>query len=382
MLVLISICIGGSSALFLKSLEYAEILRTKYSFIVFALPFAGLGIVYLYQRLGSKVERGTNQILKILKGEKEKIPLSMGVSIFFTTIATHIFGGSAGREGTALQMGASFSSYFQRWLGEDKEITDVLILAGIAGGFSAVFGTPVAAIIFTFEMTLIGFSVIEAILPCIIVSFLSNYCCLLFDVHHTSFQIVSFPIYNFKNIAITALCSIAFGWVAFYFVKTQEIFKKWGRVLFKSDYVLIFVGGVLIASSFYFIPLLTQFSGLGLDSISKAFEDTSDTFEWLLKLLYTTFTLAIGFKGGEVTPLFFIGATLGNAMTQICEFSPSFLAGMGMVAVFASATNTPLASTILALELFGYEGIFFYAFSCFLATYLRPQCSIYSEQLR
>jgi H+/Cl- antiporter ClcA len=318
----------------------------------------------------------------------------MAPLIFFTTVFTHLFGGSAGREGTALQIGGCIASYFSRILKLTSSDNKVLLIAGIAAGFGAVFGTPVAGAVFALEVVSVGIIKHAGLLPCLFAAYLADLVCTLCGISHTQYQVgyvephSSFSV-SFDIILLTkvVLSSILFGLVAMLFVKFSEIIKKMSNNFTRNKLLIPIIGGGLVVAISYFLGTsdylglgVSSYKGGGVSIVSAFKEDGVEAFSWFWKLLLTAITLNMGFKGGEVTPLFFIGATLGNTMAVLLGCPIDLLAGLGFIAVFAAATNTPLASIILGVELFGSENILYYAISCVVAYYFSGDNTIYQAQ--
>ncbi len=391
----VAIITGLLVAFFLWMLDYATELRWNNSWLIYLLPLSGIIITGLYQSYGKGTEAGNNLIINEVHESTEKgVPLRMTPIIIFTTVFTHLFGGSAGREGTAVQIGGSIASYFSRTIRLSKSDNSVLLMAGIAAGFGAVFGTPIAGAVFALEVLSIGRIKYDALLACLFAAILADVVCTACGITHTDYYINYHQSdlwlkrsVDFVLVAKVALSGIAFGLVAMLFVKTSDMIKEASSKFLKQKWIVPIVGGGLVLVISYLLGT-TDYLGLGVKtqsgngvSIVSAFnKDGAEVFSWFWKLLFTAITLSMGFKGGEVTPLFFIGATLGNTLAVLLGCPIDLLAGLGFIAVFAAATNTPLASIILGVELFGGEYILFYAISCVVAYYFSGSKGIYHSQ--
>lgn len=377
--VIIGILVGSASAFFLVSLDWATDWREDNTWIIWLLPLGGLLIGLIYHYFGKEVVKGNNQIIEEYYHPKQVIPLKMAPLVLFGTIATHFFGGSAGREGTAVQMGAAISDQFALWFKMSKSERRMLLILGISAGFASVFGTPLAGAIFSIEVLIIGRMRYPIILPSLITAYVAHFTCLWWNVGHTHYEIPFVPSINFELILWSILAGAAFGLAAFTFSKSVKLFTRLFVKLIKYPPLRPFVAGIFIAL-FVFAIGTTKYIGLGIPTIVEAFQNPLPPADFLIKIAITAFTLAAGFKGGEVTPLFFIGATLGNALSLFFPLPMALLAGMGFVAVFSGATNTPIACTVMGFELFGAEGLVFIGIACFTAYLISWFSGIYSAQ--
>jgi H+/Cl- antiporter ClcA len=372
---------GSASALFLVSLEWVTNYREAHVWIIAFLPISGLLIGWSYYRFGASVSKGNNQLLEEFYQPTQTIPLRMAPLVLFGTLATHLFGGSAGREGTAVQMGGAIADQLNKWFTLTKEDRKILITIGVAAGFSSVFGTPLAGAVFALEWLIVGRIRYEAILPAFIGAFVADYACAEFwQVYHTQYVITEVPAISMVNLLWLIPAGILFGLAGRLFAKACHL---WGDVFQKYiSYPPLrpVVGGVLVALIVW-ASGTTKYIGLGVPTIVDAFEQTLPWYDSLAKIFMTSLTLGAGFKGGEVTPLFFTGATLGNALSLAIPLPMSLLAGVGFVAVFSGATNTPLACTLMGLELFGTEAGIFIGLGCVLAYLFSGHSGIYNSQM-
>ncbi|MEE1899345.1 voltage-gated chloride channel family protein [Flavobacterium rakeshii] len=377
---IVGVLCGSASAFFLVSLEWATNWRENHIWIIALLPLGGLIIGLLYHYFGSSVVKGNNMLLEELHTPKQVIPFRMAPLVLFGTIATHFFGGSAGREGTAVQMGGAIADQLTKLFKMRPRDRKILIIIGISGGFASVFGTPLAGAVFALEVLVLGRMRYEAILPSFLTAVVANYSCQIWGVGHTHYHIPFVPDMTPLNLLLAAGVGIAFGLTAMLFSRMTHF---WGE-LFKSKIsyspLRPFVGGIVIAVAVFAIGT-TKYIGLGVPVIVDAFNQDLTSYDFLLKILFTSFTLGAGFKGGEVTPLFFIGATLGNALAFFVPLPLALLAGMGFVAVFSGATNTPIACTLMGIELFGAESAVFIAIACVVAYLFSGHTGIYSAQI-
>ncbi|AHF14455.1 voltage-gated chloride channel family protein [Niabella soli] len=394
----VSVVTGSLVALFLWLLEWATETRWAHLWIIFLLPVAGVGIYLLYRFFGKDAEAGNNLIMDEIHEPGGGVPIQMTPLVLVSTVVTHLFGGSAGREGTAVQMGGSIAALFSKWYQLAKEERSVLLLCGMAAGFGAVFGTPVTGAIFAMEVLFIGRIKYNALIPCLISSLLAHVVCSAYGIHHTLYSITTrIPAaivkkggwelsFDFVLLTKVIVAGIFFGLAGMAFAWLAHTLKKLWKLLIKWDWLIPVAGAVVILSVSY---LLGTFDYLGLsvtnpdqqNSIVSAFSYGGVThWSWLWKLVLTAVTLSAGFKGGEVTPLFFIGAALGNTIAALTGAPADLFAGLGFIAVFAAATNTPVACMIMGVELFGGENILYFAIACFTAYYFSGHSGVYKAQ--
>jgi len=393
----VAVAIGSMVALFLWLLNWSIHYRFAHTWLLYLLPVAGVAIHFLYKLYGQSAERGNNLIIDEIHQPGAGVPKRMAPLILVTTVITHLFGGSAGREGTAVQIGGSLANLFGSWFKLNESDMRIVLTAGIAAGFGAVFGTPLAGTIFAMEVLIIGRIQYTAVLPCLIAGLIGDATVAAWGVHHTSYHISYIAsgqtIYghhltvDFWLLLKTIVASAFFGLTAYAFAEAVHGVKKLSLRYIKIG-GLTPVCGALIIILLTFILGKPDYLSLGVDAeypgavtIVSAFQQGgTDFFSWLWKLIYTAVTLGTGFKGGEVTPLFYIGATLGNTLAGLMNASVSLFAALGFIAVFAGATNTPLACTIMGIELFGAEHALFFAVACFTAYFFSGDEGIYSAQ--
>ena len=378
---LVGFCVGSASAFFLLSLEWATHFREENLWIIALLPIGGLLIGLSYHYWGQEVVKGNNQIIDEILIPQNIISIRMTPLVLFGTLATHLFGGSAGREGTAVQMGSSIADQFTRLLKLRQRDRRILLIMGISAGFASVFGTPLAGAVFALEVLVVGRIRYDAILPSFLSAIVADYVCTGFwGVGHTHYVIPLVPALNPANFIWAIVAGIAFGLAGLLFAKACTFWAGLFKKIISWPPLRPLVGGIFIAASVWLIGT-TKYIGLGIPTILDAFEQPLPVYDFLAKIFYTSFTLGAGFKGGEVTPLFYTGATLGNALSYLIPLPLGLLAGMGFVGVFSGATNTPLACTIMGLELFGMEGAVFLAIACVTAYLFSGHAGIYGSQL-
>ncbi len=384
----LGVLVGSSCALFLASLDLVTRMRFEHPELLWLLPIAGAVTGWMYFRWGQTVSLGNNLLIEQIQSPGAGVPLRMAPLVFVGTLLTHLCGGSAGRKGTAVQMGGGIAGGMARLLpGLSPQDLRVLLMAGMAAGFGGVFGTPVAGMVFALEVAVLGRLETCAVLPCLTASLLSDWTCTALGIDHTHYAVRSlipegamFPLtpLNWRLLLCAVGGGVLFGLTARLFAEvTQGV-----RTLFDRSLTLPITRPIVGAC--VVLALVSVFGnrdslGLGVTSpdptaatIVNAFHAGGvQPWSWGWKLVFTAVTLGSGFKGGEATPLFFIGAALGNTLAVLAGMPVEFCVALGFVSVFAGATHTPIACTVMAAELFGAESIVYYAISCLLS----HQCS-------
>lgn len=375
----IGILAGSLSAFFLFSLHWVTDVRVDNLWIISLLPVGGLIIGLSYHYWGKSVVKGNNQIIDEVLVPQKIINIAMTPLVLFGTLVTHLFGGSAGREGTAIQMSSSVADQFTKLFKLDSNERQTILIMGMSAGFGSVFGTPLAGAIFALEVTIIGRMRYEALLPSFMSAVIANLACHAWNIHHTTYTISSVPELDFSLILICIVAGICFGLAGAGFSRACHFWGNLFKKFIKWPPLRPFIGGIIIAAAVYFSGV-TKYIGLGVPTIVESFQVQMDPWDFAFKILFTSFTLGAGFKGGEVTPLFYTGAALGSALSLILPLPVSLLAGMGFVAVFSGATNTPLACTIMGIELFGIESGVYIAIACVTAYLFSGHNGIYGSQ--
>lgn len=355
-------------------------IRQEHFYLIYLLPIIGLAIGLLYYYSDKQTNEGNNAIISQIQNPHEVLPIKMVPYVLITTLLTHLGGGSAGREGTAIQMGASLADQFSRISSFCAQNRSTIITMGVAGGFAGLFGTPWAATFFALEFTEIGKINFKKLFPCLLTAYLSYYFTILFNIEHTHFPLLTSidltPLSLFK----VALASIIFASASILFIWLSHIITRTAKHYIAYPPLRPFFGGIILIIAFLCIGDQT-YMGLGLEPMLAAFTSPAHGEEFILKIIFTALTLAVGFKGGEVTPLFFIGATLGSYLSIYLHLPVDFLAALGLICVFCAATKTPFACLLIGIELFGFSGAGYFAIACLLTYVLSTRKGIYSTQL-
>jgi len=372
--------VGSASALLLVSLELVTDYRESHLWIIALLPLAGLLIGLMYHYWGNSVVKGNNYLIEEIHSPHDIIPFKMAPLIYIGTVITHLFGGSAGREGTAVQMGGAIADQFSRLFKMRQRDHKLMVIIGISAGFASVFGTPLAGAVFALEVIIVGRMRYDAILPSFMAAIFAHLTCHLWGVAHTHYCIPEVPDLSIVNILLVILLGILFGLAAMLFSRMVHFWSKLAKDKIKYPPLRPFIGGIFIALAVCGLGT-TKYIGLGIPTIVESFSIQQEWYGFLLKILLTTFTIGVGFKGGEVTPLFFVGATMGSALFGIIPLPMALLAGMGFVAVFSGATNTPIACTLMGMELFGVQSGVYIGLACVLSYMFSGHTGIYASQI-
>ena len=374
-----AIVCGGAGCMFHLLIEKATGLRENNNFILYFLPLGGVLIVALYHLFKLEKIDGTNYVIDSIRKDGS-VPFTMAPGILIATVLTHLCGGSAGREGAALQLGGSLGSTLGKLFRLDDKDMHVIVLCGMSAVFTALFGTPLTAVIFVMEVISVGVIYYSAIMPCVFSSVFTYLLTLILNMHPVSYKLVAVPsvtpISLLQSIGLGVVFAMGSILLCMSFSKGEGLLHK----AVKNDYIRVIAGGAAIIG--LTLLLGTDYNGSGMGIVDNAIlkgEARPEAF--VLKILFTVITLGCGYKGGEIVPTFFVGATLGCTVAPLLGMDAGFGAALGLVGLFCGATNAPLASIMLSIELFGVEGLPFYAIICSTCFMLSGYYSLYKSQI-
>ena len=380
--ILVSILVGFIGglvgSLFHISIDAVTNLRMENTWLIFFLPFGGLLITASYELFKKEGKIDTNRVIESVRSSKS-IPLIMAPLIFFGTVVTHLFGGSAGREGAALQLGGSIGYNLGKGFKFNEDDMHIVVMSGMSSVFAALFGTPLTAAFFSLEVISVGVMHYAGLVPCIVSAITASQIALFFGISPVCFKFTNMQTLSadvlIKAIILAVLCAV----VSIIFCLAIKYCEHYSKKFFKNRYIRTFVGGTLIV----LLSLLFgtyDYNGAGMEIISRAINGTARPEAFLIKILFTVITISAGFRGGEIVPTFFIGSTFGCVIGGILGLNPGFGAALGFVALFCGVVNCPVASVILALEVFGGDSIIVFAAVCAVSYMMSGYFGLYKSQ--
>ena len=370
---------GTLGAGFYYCLSGATVFRQEHPFLILGLPLGGLFIVWLYRVMGREHDKGTNTVVASIQ-ESTDIPFKMAPLIFISTTITQLVGGSAGREGAALQLGGATASLLSKLFKLENQDRKILIMSGMSAVFAGLFGTPLTSVVFAMEVITVGVMHYSAIVPCTIAALVASGMSQAMGIAPTAFTIANIPeTIMFETGALTIVLGIASALISILFCIAMEHTSHAYKKHIKNPMIRVFAGGCIVIALTYLVGC-RDYNGAGMDIIIQALNGDAKAEAFLLKIVFTALTLGAGYKGGEIVPSFFIGATFGCVAGPLLGLPADFAASLCMAAVFCGVTNCPLASIILCIELFGFQGTGYYALCCGISYMLSGYYGLYSEQ--
>ena len=373
----VGIVAGLVGVAFSFALHHCKELFAEHGWLLYLLPVAGLVIAWLYKAVAKGQVGGTDMVVLGIRDNKD-VPWLTAPLIFIATALTHLFGGSSGREGAALQLGGSIGSFCGRFVKNETVSRPILVMCGMAAVFAALFGTPVAAGLFVLEVVSVGVMNYAALLPCMIASFTGYLLAEALGMGEAHFSVVMPQLALVPALQTVAL-GLACALISIFFIKVLHLVHHGLGHGIKNEYLRVVLGGAVII----LLTLLVgsrAYNGTGMALVELAVEGHANWYDFLLKILFTAITLGAGFKGGEIVPAFCIGATFGCFAAGVLGMDPGMAAALGAVSVFCGVTNSPIASILIGAELFGGGGILYYTIACTLAYTFSGNHSLYHEQ--
>ena len=379
--VIIGVVVGAIGSAFAHTVTWATAFREANPGVIWGLPIGGLVIVFSYKVAGQEKNTGTNRVLTVIRTEGEEMQGRIAPLILASTVITHLFGGSSGREGAALQFGASVGNLLGKGFHLNESDRKIVIMASMSAAFSALFGTPMAAAIFSMEVVSVGVMYYAALVPCMFSAFTAQHVAVFLNVRELGYPhyVETVPDFYSVNALKIVLLAVCFALAGMLFCKMlhecEHLLKKW----FANPYTRIAIGGCAVIALRYLLGT-EDYLGLGETILHHSFEEPAIFGIFFLKMIFTCLTLASGFKGGEIVPSLFIGATLGSSLSAFLSLPPNICAGCGMVGVFCAVTNCPISSMLIAFELFGFAGMPYYCVTIAVSYLVSGYQSLYKEQ--
>ena len=375
--VVVGVVCGTIAAAFGMVIDAATAARQKYDWLVWLMPVAGLAIVGMYHLSGITKPMGTNRVLLAVK-EEEGVAIRMAPLIYISSMLTHLTGGSSGREGAALQIGGSVANFIGRQFKLSHLDLRTITMCGMAAGFSGLFGTPLAAGIFAMEIA-DGTLHYAVLLPCMLSSIVARVTAEKFGIQAAAFTVTGYPDLTLHSVLAVLVFGVMCALLSILFVEVLHCIDWTYAQYLKNPYLRIAVAGLIVAAGTTLLGT-RDYNGAGTEVIVRALAGEVRPEAFLLKILFTALTLEAGFKGGEIVPTFFIGATFGCTFAPLIGLDPSFAAALGMTALFCGVTNCPIASMLLSFELFGGQGLVLFALCCSMSYMLSGHFSLYTAQ--
>ncbi|MCM1045613.1 MAG: chloride channel protein [Candidatus Gastranaerophilales bacterium] len=376
--VISGIVVGLAGTGFYFCMAAVTDMRAERPWLVWLLPVGGLLIVGAYRLLHDEKDTGTNLVISSIHSG-DRLPLRMAPLIFISTLITHLFGGSAGREGAALQLGGSLGNEIGKLFRFDEKDKHIMTMCGMSAAFSALFGTPMAAAIFSMEVVSVGIMYYAALVPCVVAALIAHGIAVYFGAEAEVFPLEEIPAFTMgtavRTVVLAALCALVSVLFCILLHQAEHLYQRF----FKNPYIRVLVGGGIVLV----LTLLVgdqRYNGSGIDVIGLCMDGGAKPEMFLLKMIFTAATLGAGYKGGEIVPSFFIGGTFGCLFGSLIGFDPALCTAVGMVSVFCGVTNCPITSLLISFELFGYEGMPYYLLAVAFAYMLSGYYGLYHSQ--
>ena len=376
--ILCGLLIGAIGALFHECIDFVTELRLEHPKLLLLLPVGGVLILFLYRRTGQGAEGGTNLIISSIQSGKT-VPLRMAPLIFIATTLSHLVGASVGREGAALQLGGSIGHYIASTFRFSERDRKTLIMTGMSAAFSAMFGTPLAAAVFPMEVVSVGIMHYSALLPCTIASFVAHGVAEKMGGSSPFYELGKLPALNVKTGLMVMLLAILSGFLSWIFCMTLQSGEHITEKIVKNHYLrAVILGSIILV--YTWLSRGQTYNGAGSGQIVSFIAGEGPKAAFLFKMIFTILSICAGYKGGEIVPSFFIGASFGSLFGALTGFSPALSAAVGMGAVFCGVTNSPISSFIICCEMFGFEGSAFFLLACVVSFVVSGYYGLYTSQ--
>ncbi len=369
---------GVIGSIFHICIDYVTEYRTEYPILIYFLPLGAVLIAFLYHLVKNAGQLDTNRVLNSVKGD-ERVPTVMAPLIFVSTVITHLLGGSAGREGAALQLGGSIGYRLGKIFRLNEQDLHLVVMAGMSAVFSALFGTPLTALFFSLEVTTVGIIQYSGLIPCAISSLAASMIAKLFGLFPVHFSGISFPALSVITVGKVLLLALLCALVGILFYTAIHKCEHLGHRFLPNPYLRGLTGGLLIVLLTVLLKTY-DYNGAGMDVITNAMSGQAKPEAFLLKIIFTAITIAAGLKGGEIVPAFFVGSTFGCIAGGLLGLNPGFGAAIGFIALFCSAVNCPVASLFLSFEVFGGEALLLFALACGVSYMMSGYGGLYKSQ--
>lgn len=376
---IIGAAVGSTTAFFKITVQFLTDTREANPSFLYFLPVGGIIIGYLYKYFGKESDKGNNVVLEYIHHGQGTVPIRMGPLVFLASFITHLFGGSTGREAAAVQMGGSITEVINRLFKVNKADQKILFMSGVSSGFGSAFSAPLTGTIFGMEAIALGHMKYEALIPCFVSSFTSYFTTKAWGAPVDRHIIHEIPHISADTIMKIILASIIFSFTSVMYSKLKHDIENLSKKYLKDPMLIGMIGGLIIVLLVHIVGS-RDYTGRGLKLVTKAFEGHVPPYAFLAKILFTAVTMGTGFRGGEAIPLFFIGATLGNTLSGITGLPASFLAGIGLIAVFCGASNAPISCFLLSIEMFKGKGVIFFFIACVISYIFSGHNGIYTSQ--
>lgn len=372
------VVVGTIGAAFSLAIGWATKFRTEHDLIILGLPLAGLFIVFIYRLCKDYEDKGTNLVIKSIQ-EGENLPWYKAPLIFISTTLTHLFGGSTGRESAALQMGGSIGYNLGKLFRLKEGNVKIITMCGMSAAFSALFGTPMTASFMAMEIENVGVMYYSALVPCVVSALVARGISSFLGATGETFAVNVVPEFNVYQAVFTGILGILCAILSVLFCSALKVTGKAYRRFFSNPYLRVFVGGCIVAG-LTFLSGTRYYNGAGMNVIEMAIRGEAPYYAFLLKIIFTALTLGAGYKGGEIVPALYIGATFGGLYSRIGGFNPALCAAIGMGALFCGVTNCPISSLFICFELFGFKGMPYYLLAIALSYTFSGYTGLYSSQ--